>query len=337
MLNPQTLQCSSGIRGNSWRFTAKKGKTPPCCSFCCSFQSDLSRSIVYSNFFFLCFSSAHLTHASSCGVATPRTPTSAKQRKGLRWTGPCVHQERWEWVLPMAACSHVFTCVCVQVGMLPWKSRGAREEPILRTWSPLRCWANSWVQVRRLSCVRRGGRDQDWYVLHGSSVTIKPHPHASRGSICRLPCASLQVFVAEAIMGKFPLAHNVCEVKGVVFVSVMLWWCWLASRVLGAQRAMRSWRWQLSWGCCGCPEGKDGCGSWVPARESQHDGRERLQREKGKFAVVDLLAWGESREDEQLWREDARWQGLRELQPLSHHAGPAPALRYHSVEVTLCS
>lgn len=93
MLNPQTPQCSLEISDNSWHFTARKGKTPPCCSFHCSFQRQLSQSVVHSDFS-LSFSSVRLTPASSCGVATPRTPISAKQRKGLRWTGPCVHQER---------------------------------------------------------------------------------------------------------------------------------------------------------------------------------------------------------------------------------------------------
>lgn len=81
-------------------------------------------------FFCVCSSSVHLIPASSCGAATLRTPISAKQRKGLRWTGPCVHQGRWE------LCTHtpvVFMCVCVQLGIFPSKSRGARKEPVWRT------------------------------------------------------------------------------------------------------------------------------------------------------------------------------------------------------------
>lgn len=108
IFNPQTSRCSqeSALTAGIWYL----GKGPPICSFCCRFQWELSQSITHSDFFFLYSSSVHLIPASSCGAATPRTPISAKQRKGLRWTGPCARQGRWE-LLPCAlVCSCVFVC-----------------------------------------------------------------------------------------------------------------------------------------------------------------------------------------------------------------------------------
>lgn len=93
----------------------------PCCSFAWSLKPELHQSITHW-FFFLCFSFVRLIPVSSCGVATLRTPTSAKQRKGLRWTGPCVHQERWE----RALC--VLESVCVQLGMLSLKLSTEMED-----------------------------------------------------------------------------------------------------------------------------------------------------------------------------------------------------------------
>lgn len=43
-------QSSSRISENSWDFRARKGKTPLCCSFYCSFKSELCQSIICSGF-----------------------------------------------------------------------------------------------------------------------------------------------------------------------------------------------------------------------------------------------------------------------------------------------
>lgn len=146
IFNPETPRCSSGISANSWHFMLRKGTPQTAASVAVCRGSSLKASSTL--IFFLCSSSVHLIPASSCGVATPRTPISAKQRKGLRWTGPCVHQERWELLPCVPTCTRVFMCVCVQLGMFPSKSRGTREEPVWRTWGLLRCGANSWVQVK---------------------------------------------------------------------------------------------------------------------------------------------------------------------------------------------
>lgn len=145
IFNPQTSGCSSGISTTSWHFLPRKRTPPSAASVVVSSGSSLKASSTL--IFFLCSSSVHLIPASSCGAATLRTPISAKQRKGLRWTGPCVRQGRWE-LLPWApTCPCVFTCVCVRLGMFPSKSRGTREEPGWRSWGWLGCGANSWVQV----------------------------------------------------------------------------------------------------------------------------------------------------------------------------------------------
>lgn len=145
IFNPQTSRCSSGISTNSWHFTPRKGT--PICRFCCSFQWELSQSTIHSDFLFLYSSSVHLIPASSCGVATPRTPISAKPRKGLRWMGPCVRQGRWElvpWVPTCPCASPVFVC---SWGCSPQNQEGKEEETVWRTWGLLGCGENSWVQV----------------------------------------------------------------------------------------------------------------------------------------------------------------------------------------------
>lgn len=155
---------------------------------------------------FLSFSSVRLIPASSCGVATPRTPTSAKQRKGLRWTGPCVHQERWERVLRGPARSRVFVCTCVQLGMFPLKSRQTRGELVSRTWGLLRCESDSNasdIEQHERRRQRPGLVCPAWQVC----------------KICRLPCASWWFFAVELKMGKFPLTYDFREVRSCVCLS----------------------------------------------------------------------------------------------------------------------
>lgn len=205
----------------------------------------------------------------------PENPYFCKTKKGPPLDGTMCAPGK---VRAGAACPHtrVFTCVWVQLGMFPLKPRGTREEPILRTWSPPKCEAESWML---LSSVRGGGRGRQlcdhqtpssgkwWKYLQiadtgddnqAKAAAVAPRERMDVGAECQLERANM-------------MAERGCE-----------------------ERRADLWRWV----------------GWLDESQGRH---------------------------EELWREGARWQELRQLRPLGRLAGLAPGLSYPSAEVTLCS